>query len=122
MTAPEMGFPTPVLITPHDLAGRLADVQAGRVVLLDVRTELEWRIDGHISGATWLPMDQVEARVQQEVPPEAEVIVYCAHGVRSDVVARYMAWLGYDHVGDLQGGLANWLAAGLPVDRGLPPA
>lgn len=118
MTIPNTEIPTPTILTPGEVESRLRD-PADNVVLLDVRTRMERLIDGYIEGTTWIPLNQLQGRLQQEIPDDAEVVVYCAHGHRSLSVASYLLMAGYACVYDLQGGIANWQKAGLPVKRGL---
>lgn len=59
-------------VDPETLAGR---VSAGEVVLLDVRSEEEYRA-GHLPGALSLPLPQLEARLA-ELPAGREVVAYC---------------------------------------------
>jgi rhodanese-related sulfurtransferase len=62
-------------------------------------------------------MDDLPVRATSELPKEAEIIVYCAHGVRSTAVARALVRAGYQHVGDMVGGMDAWLRVGLPVAK-----
>ncbi len=106
------------LVSPQEVCNRLGEV-GENLVLLDVRTQFERVFDGRIPQATWIPIEQIEARIEEEIKRDVEVIVHCAHGVRSESVARYLVYMGYENVKDMEGGLANWVGAGLPVERGL---
>ena len=59
-------------ITPEELQARLAD---GTVLLIDVRPEVEFE-SGHIPGAHSLPLDELEAHVD-ELPQDMEIVAYC---------------------------------------------
>lgn len=76
-------------------------------VLLDVRTAEEYA-EGHIAGATLLPVDDVEAGAAEVLPDKNKVIyVYCRSGRRSAIAAAALADLGYVNVYDM-GGLNDW--------------
>lgn len=83
-------------------------VEAGAVVVLDVRTPEEYARFGHIPGARLLPIDVVAsapALVRDERRP---VLVVCEYGVRSFHAARYLARAGVGRVLTLAGGMARW--------------
>ena len=85
-------------------------------ILLDVRTPEEW-VEGHIDGATLLPLQELEARAESELPKDTEIVIYCRSGNRSAQAAEYLAGVGYTDLADL-GGIQDWVAAGLPVVSG----
>lgn len=107
----------PHLLTPREVHDRLQSGADG-LILVDVRTEREWLNDGRIAGAVLIPMDEIPSRAALELPPQAEIILYCHSGVRSNVAAWYMAQLGYANISDMRGGIEAWERAGLPVIRG----
>ncbi len=110
----QSGSPNLGRLTPVQLKSRLE--RAGKdFILLDIRTAQEWQYDGRIRGARWIPMDELLVKAEAELPRDAEIVVCCAHGVRSAAVARYLARAGYTHVSDLAGGLLAWEAAGFPL-------
>ena len=76
-------------------------------VLLDVRTEGEFR-EGHIAGATLIPVNELERRAPTELPDRSAVIlVYCRAGVRASNAARTLAGMGYTQVFNI-GGTIDW--------------
>ena len=50
-------------------------VEAGKVLILDVRTPLE-NMQARIKGSILIPLNQLEARVD-EIPRDRSVLVYC---------------------------------------------
>lgn len=100
--------------TPEEVTARLgADA---RLRLLDVREEDEVRL-GIIPGASYLSRAHFESRVEDVLPDkDAEVVLYCATGVRSAFAARTLLELGYHNVSSMLGGYVRWRALGLPVD------
>lgn len=84
--------------------------------VLDVRTPAEWE-EGHIPGATLIPLDELAARVS-EVPAGKQVLVYCRSGNRSQSGRDILLAAGYEEVTSLNGGIKAWQAAGQPVISG----
>ncbi|MFN3653292.1 MAG: rhodanese-like domain-containing protein [Armatimonadota bacterium] len=90
-----------------------ARVASGEVVVLDVRTLPEWR-GGHIPGAVHIPLDELTGRYQ-ELDPEAETLVVCAHGIRSAAAGQWLVQAGFDRIANLRYGMSAWPG---PVERG----
>lgn len=86
-----------------------------KVFLLDVRTPDERR-QGYIAGSTLIPIDVMEKRIG-EVPKNRPVLVYCAVGSRSGVVAQALARLGYGEVYNMKDGILGWYRNGFPIQR-----
>jgi rhodanese-related sulfurtransferase len=104
-------------ISPNDAQAELA---SGKTVLLDIREPVEW--EEHIGGAVQVPRgllefaaDPTSPRHKAELDPARRVIVYCRSGVRAALAASTLKTLGYEDVANLDGGIAAWKAAGLPL-------
>jgi molybdopterin/thiamine biosynthesis adenylyltransferase/rhodanese-related sulfurtransferase len=99
--------------TPEEVTARL---NAGaHIRLLDVREEDEVR-RGLLPGAAHLSRAHFESRVEDVLPDkDAEIVLYCATGVRSAFAARTLHELGYENVSSMIGGYERWKALGLPV-------
>ena len=92
-------------IAPEAAKARLDSDEA--IVLLDVRTEEEYN-EGHIEGATLLPLSTIKANVSSVVPnQDATLFVYCRSGVRSAEAVKTLMKLGYTRVYNL-GGIIDW--------------
>ena len=74
-------------------------------VLLDVREADEWDA-GHAPEATWIPLGEIPARVD-EIPRDAPIVAICRSGVRSRTVAEALLGAGYDVV-NVDGGMRAW--------------
>lgn len=85
------------------------------VVLLDCREPKELAI-ARIDGATHIPMGDIPSR-QNELDPDAEIIVFCHHGVRGAKVARFLIEQGFANVRNLRGGIDAW---SVEVDASVP--
>ncbi|GAB3625763.1 sulfurtransferase [Pandoraea terrae] len=84
-------------------------------VILDVRSSEEFA-GGHLPQARNLPLDDVEGKVAQVIKNKAApVLIVCKSGQRSAKAQSLLRSLGYAEAFSLQGGLAAWQEAGLPV-------
>ena len=93
-------------VTPEELKAR---IEAGdKPQLLDVREQDEVQ-HGIVPGAKHLSRAHFESRIEDVVPDkDAEVVVYCASGVRSVFSADTMKELGYTNVISMSGGFNRW--------------
>lgn len=75
---------------------------------------------GHVPGARWVPRGWLELWIDDIVPSKSTpVTVTCTDGVASVLAAVTLRDLGYTDVAVLDGGMAAWQQAGLPVEKGL---
>lgn len=87
--------------------------------LVDVREDHEWA-ESRISGAEHVPLSDFEVDPYQ-LEDAPLTIFQCAHGIRSQTaIAIYEQVHDGARAVNLEGGLAAWMEAGLPVD--LEPA
>lgn len=84
-------------------------------VLIDVRTKQEFK-GGHLPNAINIPMDEINARVD-EIPKDKTVVLVCASGNRSGMVAGALTKAGYTNIYNLEGGTMTWMRHGLPIKR-----
>jgi rhodanese-related sulfurtransferase len=103
--------PAPVSI---DVAEAFARSRRG-AKLIDVRSAAEFRTL-HPKGARNVPPELI-ARDATGLSRDAELLVICLSGHRSQHQARKLVELGYTNVADVHGGLNSWKKAGLPVAR-----
>ncbi len=77
------------------------------VIILDVRTHEEYE-SAHIPGALLLPNEEIEDTPPALLPDkDAELLIYCRSGNRSNQAAHKLAAMGYTRVYDF-GGIINW--------------
>ncbi|MDC4233737.1 FAD-dependent oxidoreductase [Actinomyces sp. B33] len=81
------------------------DLVAGGARLVDVRTPAEYAA-GAIDGAVNIPLDDLRARLDDL--PDADLVVYCAVGIRGHIACRLLAQTGRRAV-NLDGGYATWI-------------
>lgn len=86
-------------------------------VVIDVREVAEFNA-GHIAGARHIPQAQLAGRVQELDKVKGKpLIVTCASGNRSRSAAALLQKHGHADVFNLEGGLAAWRQAGMPVEK-----
>jgi rhodanese-related sulfurtransferase len=89
-------------LVPAQVADLRPAIAAGEIRLIDCREEDEWQIN-RLPGARLIPL----SRFAEASLPEAPVIVYCHHGMRSLRAATFLrsrnieAW-------SMSGGIAQW--------------
>jgi rhodanese-related sulfurtransferase len=106
-------------VTPHEAA---AAVGRG-ALLVDTRPIQQRRAEGEIPGAKLIERNVLEwrldpageARIEEAVGYDVEVIVVCSEGYSSSLAAASLQDLGLRRATDLIGGFQAWRAAGLPV-------
>jgi rhodanese-related sulfurtransferase len=75
---------------------------------------------GHVPGAHWVPRGWLELRIAEVAPThETPVAVTCLDGRNATLAGATLKELGYHNVTVLDGGMAAWQKAGLPVEKGL---
>ena len=82
------------------------------VLFVDVREQYEWD-GGHIEGSLHIPIGALQARFE-ELGTERPIVTVCQVGQRSDLAAEFLRRHGRD-AHNLEGGLAEWSARGLPL-------
>lgn len=101
-------------ITVQELKAALDAGEVGEGDLVDVREEWEFE-QGRVPSARLVPMMSVPG-VAGELPTDRPVYLVCAVGARSGQAAQYLSRLGVDAV-NVEGGTAEWVRAGYPVER-----
>jgi hydroxyacylglutathione hydrolase len=88
--------------------------RAAGAAVLDVRSEEEHKA-GWIDGAVHVPHTRLLERMAG-VPAGRPLLVHCQAGSRSILAAAMLRRRGFDAI-DVRGGMAAWVAGGLPVVR-----
>lgn len=89
-------------------------VLAGEVELIDVRSRAEWD-EGHVPGSLHIMLGHLPDRID-DVPMGGPVVVTCQTGARSAIAASLLQAHGIEDVANMTGGVAEWEAAGLPLE------
>ena len=104
-------------MTPVDRQRLLERARTGEVTILDVRPADEFRA-GHIPGARSVPLDQLRQTLGS-IPRDQEVVAYCRgpYCVLALEAVELLRAEGY-RAARLEDGVAEWRAAGRPVEVG----
>jgi len=104
------------VMTVTELKGRL---DSGDVpVLVDVREPYEADLaDLPDVGQLRIPMAEITERLG-ELDREAQLVLYCRSGARSDRAVRFLIRQGYSNVFNLKGGVLAW---GREIDPDVAP-
>jgi rhodanese-related sulfurtransferase len=82
-------------------------IDAGDVIILDVRTEQEFE-EAHIENAILLPDYDIEALAPETLTDkDATILIYCRSGRRSEAAAKELIEMGYTNTYDF-GGIIDW--------------
>lgn len=82
-------------------------IDAGNVIILDVRTQNEYN-GGHIKNAVLLPNTEIAEKSATVLPDKnAKILVYCRSGNRSATASKELLEMGYTDVLDF-GGINDW--------------
>jgi rhodanese-related sulfurtransferase len=82
-------------------------------VVVDVREAEEFSA-GHLTSAKHIPVADIDKRIN-DIPSDKPILVYCANGTSSGKAAAALKKAGRDQIFNLNGGIAAWKQAGLPV-------
>lgn len=78
------------------------------VTIIDVRTPEEV-VKGTIKGSISIPLDELESKIEEQVPDKNRTIyLYCLSGSRSEVAADMLTNLGYSQAFSMSNGLLMW--------------
>ena len=86
-------------------------------VVIDVREPAEFKA-GHIPNAKNIPQGQLQGRLKDLEKYKAKpVILVCATGNRSRGTVATLEKSGFGEAYNLQGGMAAWRQASMPVEK-----
>jgi rhodanese-related sulfurtransferase len=91
-------------------------LQAGTVLLIDVREQNEWN-EAHLEQAHLLPLSTFDP-AQVPAAGDRHTVIMCRSGRRSADATRLMQLSGRKDVYNLEGGILAWHAASLPMLTG----
>lgn len=76
--------------------GKAGIAQKRYNVVLDVRTPLERATLGYYPGSIHIPVNELRARIQKEIPDKnTTILIYCNTGQRARKAAELLQSLGY---------------------------
>jgi len=92
-------------------------INRGKTTILDVRQPAEFA-NGHVRDAKNIPLADLSSRIGElDKSKTRTLIVVCQQGARGDKAVKQLQAAGFEDVFNLDGGLAAWQAAGLPVSK-----
>ena len=109
-------FPKVEWITTQQLSDWLADKHREKPVLLDVRTEEEWKVS-HLRGARRVEPSAPTESASAGISKDASIVTYCAVGYRSGDLATRLREAGFTHVRNLEGSIFQWANEHRPLVR-----
>ena len=79
------------------------------VIILDAREPKEYGTS-HIKNAIYIGYDNFDIATVSKIieNKQAQIVVYCSVGIRSEVIAEKLKKAGHDNVFNLYGGIFNW--------------
>jgi rhodanese-related sulfurtransferase len=80
----------------------------------DTRTKKEFEVS-HIPKAQWIGYEEFTIKKMKNIPKNAEIIVYCSVGARSEQIGEKMKKEGFLNVKNLWGGIFEWVNMSQPV-------
>lgn len=84
------------------------------VVYLDAREKDEFKVS-HVKGSIWVGYSDFDMERVKDVPKNAQIVVYCSIGVRSEEISEKLIQAGYLNTKNLYGGIFEWVNQGYPV-------
>ncbi len=85
------------------------------VYIFDAREKEEYQLS-HIPGAKYIGYNSIDWSVLENVPKEADIVVYCSIGYRSEKVAEKIRDKGFDKVKNLYGSIFEWANRGYELE------
>ncbi len=85
------------------------------IQFIDCREVPEWN-EGHIPGATLLPLSELEAKYESALKDKnANIFIQCRSGKRSMNACMFLLSKGYTNLTNVEGGIMSWMQAGFTV-------
>lgn len=88
--------------------------------LLDVRSAEELQENGHIEGATHIPLNELAQHLDLLPSFDTPIVTYCGSGWRATIAMTALHGMGWTNVRALKTPFADLVAAGYPIAEGLP--
>ncbi|MEO6220916.1 MAG: rhodanese-like domain-containing protein [Ginsengibacter sp.] len=86
----------------------------GSYIFLDAREKEEYDVS-HVQHSIYIGDQDFNIHKLSQISKKANIIVYCAVGVRSDKIAQQIIDAGYSHVQNMFGGIFEWINTGHAV-------
>jgi rhodanese-related sulfurtransferase len=101
-------------ITVQELKNKLD--QKEDFYFIDCREQQEWN-DGHIPGATLIPLSDFQDTFQNILQDKTKpVVLQCRSGKRSMNACMFLLSKGYNQLINVEGGIMAWREAGFQIE------
>jgi len=107
--APPGREPVPEAVSAAEAVDRVA--RAGAASVIDLRAGVELAQE-YVPGARWIPLDRLEARLDEVEAVPAPRLLLCRTGARAERARRQLAARGVADVAVVEGGLEAYRRAG----------
>lgn len=88
-----------------------------KIQFIDCREQQEWN-EGHIPGATFLPLSEFEQKYQSILNDKnATIVIHCRSGKRSMNACMFLLSKGYTDLTNVEGGIMGWMQEGYPISH-----
>jgi len=84
------------------------------VYFLDTREKKEFEVS-HIKTAIHTGYDNFKMTSVSKLPKDAEIIVYCSIGARSQTIGQKLKKSGFTNVKNMYGGMFHWANSNYPM-------
>lgn len=84
-------------------------------VIFDTRKKEEYEVS-HIPGANYLGYREFDEKRLAGTPKDANIVLYCSIGYRSEKIAQRLQALGYQNVFNLYGSIFEWANRSFPLE------
>jgi rhodanese-related sulfurtransferase len=86
-------------------------------LVLDVRTAADFKA-GHIKGAKNIPLSSLDSAIAgMSEDKNKPILVYCNSGNTVNRAIKALRKAGFEQVNNLEGGIAAWKEANLPLSK-----
>ncbi len=92
-------------------------INRDKAAIVDVRDAAQFAT-GHLPNAKNIPLAELDSRIGElDKLKSKSVVVVCQSGTRASAAAAKLAKAGFAEVVNLDGGIAAWKTAGLPLAK-----
>jgi len=86
-------------------------------LILDVRTAADYK-NGHIKGAKNMPLSELTTSIEKlSEDKKRPILVYCNSGSTVTRAIKLLRKAGFENVNNLEGGIAAWKDASMPLSK-----
>ena len=92
---------------PLILTTELKQMSRDNLFILDVRSSEEYQVS-RLRNARFIDFEKFNEDDVSDIPKDAQVVLYCSVGYRSERIGEKMQQMGFSSVRNLYGGLFDW--------------